>query len=214
MSKDRAKSLTLTAASRPDLQLIADLIEQDSRVLDVGCGDGALLEMLKASKSIDGRGLELSQEGVNACVARGLSVIQGDADTDLTSYPDKAFDYVILTLTIQATHRPADVLRELTRIGRYVIVSFPNFGYWKVRTTLFLQGRMPVTGLLEHSWYATPNIHLCTIGDFTDLCRDLDIEIEKAFGRTGGGRPRKINARAALPNLLTEEAILLLRGRS
>ena len=201
-------------ALRPDLQLITDLIDHGSRVLDVGCGDGALLEMLKTSKSVDGRGLELSQVGVNACVARGLSVIQGDADTDLASYPDKAFDYVILTQTIQATRNPAQVLRELTRIGIRVIASFPNFGYWKVRNTIFFAGRMPITEFLDYSWYNTPNIHLCTLKDFTALCAELGVTIEQAFGRTGGRSPKPIDPNARIANLLTEEAIFLLTGKS
>lgn len=197
---------------RPDLQLITDLIEPDSRVLDVGCGDGALLEMLREKKSVDGRGLELSQVGVNACVARGLSVIQGDADTDLTSYPDQAFDYVILTQTIQATRNPGEVLRELTRIGARVFISFPNFGFWKIRGSLFLKGEMPMTGLLNHSWYDTPNIHLCTLKDFVSLCISLGVTIEQAFGRTNGSPPKPIDPKSAIANLLTEEAIFLLKA--
>lgn len=201
-------------ALRPDLQLITDLIDPGSRVLDVGCGDGALLEMLKTSKSVDGRGLELSQVGVNACVARGLSVIQGDADTDLASYPNKAFDYVILTQTIQATRNPAQVLRELTRIGTHVIASFPNFGYWKVRSTIFFAGRMPITELLDYAWYNTPNIHLCTIKDFIALCTQLNVSIEQAFGRTGGRAPKPIDPNTPIANLTTEEAIFLLSGKN
>jgi len=151
---------------RPDLRLIADLVEPNTRVLDVGCGDGSLLQLLADTKAVDGRGVEVERERVNACVARGLSVIQGDADSDLADYPDGAFDYAILSLTIQATLRPKEVLEQLLRIGRHAIVSFPNFGHWQVRARLLLDGRMPVTANLPEAWYVTPNVHLCTIKDF------------------------------------------------
>src|SRR5690606_38989313 len=137
-----------------------------SRVLDVGCGDGELLDFLVRERGADARGIEISQRGVNACVARGLSVIQGDADTDLRDYPPKAFDYVTLSQTLQATRRPREVLEHLLRIGDRAIVSFPNFAAWRVRFKFFLSGRMPNTGLLDKPWYSTPNIHFCTIRDF------------------------------------------------
>ena len=147
------------SALRIDLKLIADMVEPSSRLLDVGCGDGSLLEYLSHEKGVDGRGIELSMDGVNACVSRGLSVIQGDADTDLFNYPDHAFDFVILAQTLQATRAPKEVLENLLRIGRRAIVSLPNFGYWRVRLSLALQGRMPHTKTLPHNWYDTPNIH-------------------------------------------------------
>src|SRR5580698_11346644 len=156
---------------RPDLAAIAEMIPEGARVLDVGCGDGALLEHLVRTKNVDGRGIELSQQNVNACVARGLSVVQGDADTDLSEYPSQVFDIVILSQTIQATYAPRTVLSHLLRIGRRTIVSFPNFGHWRVRLSLLVNGRMPRTATLGNAWYDTPNIHLCTIADFTALVR-------------------------------------------
>ena len=164
---------------RVDLRLIADMIEPGSRVLDVGCDDGALLQYLTKSRGIVGRGIELSQTGVNECVSRGLSVVQGDADTDLENYPTQAFDYVVLSQTLQATHRPHKVVSQLVRIGRKAIISFPNFGYWKVRLSLLLNGRMPRTKALAEEWHKTPNIHLCTILDFIELCDDLGVKIER-----------------------------------
>lgn len=202
--------LTPHTAERADLVLIADLISPNSRVLDVGCGDGALLELLSKTKKVDGRGLELSQTGVNACVARGLSVIQGDADTDLSFYPDKAFDYVILTQTIQATRNPKRVLAELLRIGDRVIVSLPNFGYWKVRLLLALGGKMPMTKVLDQPWYDTPNIHLCTVRDFINLCDEIGVTFEKAFARRAFGKPYTFRRPVLFANLLAEEAIFVL----
>ncbi|MFN9322198.1 MAG: methionine biosynthesis protein MetW [Holosporales bacterium] len=154
---------------RSDQKLVASLIPSGVRVLDIGCGTGNLLHYLVHTKDIDGRGMEISQDGVNACVAKGLSVVQGDADTDLTDYPDAAFDYVILSQTLQATFAPHDVLKQMLRIGKHCIVSIPNFGYWRVRLNLLLHGRMPVTPHLPHAWYDTPNIHFCTLRDFMEL---------------------------------------------
>jgi methionine biosynthesis protein MetW len=196
---------------RIDLQLIADMIQPGSRVLDVGCGDGTLLDYLVHFKAVDGRGIELSQAGVNACVTQGLSAIQGDADTDLRDYPSDAFDYVVLSQTLQATVNPRRVLSELVRIGRHAIVSFPNFGYWRVRLQLLLHGRMPRTNALVNDWYDTPNIHLCTITDFVDLAARMGITIERALtlDRTGYHvRERK----GQLANLFGEQAVFLLRS--
>ena len=167
-------------ALRPDLAAIAEMIAGGVKVLDIGCGDGLLLEYLVHTKNVDGRGLELSQQNVNHCVARGLSVVQGDADTDLGEYPSGIFDMVILSQTIQATRHPRHVLQELLRIGKHVIVSFPNFGHWRVRLSLMLFGRMPNTQTLGHSWYDTPNIHLCTIADFLSLVHQVGGRIERA----------------------------------
>lgn len=198
---------------RPDLQLISDMVENGSRVLDIGCEDGALLEYLVREKQVTGRGIELSQAGVNACVARGLSVIQGDADTDLGNYPDDAFDYAVLSQTLQAVHAPHLVLKQLARIGRKTIVSFPNFGYWKVRRRLLLRGRMPVTKVLPAQWYETPNIHLCTIRDFLLLCEDLNLEVERSLILDERGR---MTAARSLwwANLIGQQAIFLLRRKT
>ncbi|MCK5276510.1 MAG: methionine biosynthesis protein MetW [Alphaproteobacteria bacterium] len=196
---------------RVDLQLIADMVEPSSSVLDVGCGDGALLQYLWKTKGVDGRGIELSQAGVNASVRNGLSVIQGDADTDLKDYPSDAFDYVILSQTLQATHNPRTVLDNMARIGRRSIVSFPNFGYWRVRMSLAWSGRMPVTENLPHQWYDTPNIHFCTIRDFVTLARDMNLHVERGLALNGKGRPMGVNATGALANILAEQAVFLLR---
>jgi len=198
------------AAIRVDLQIIADMIEARSRVLDVGCGDGALLDYLLHFKQVDGRGMELSQAGVNACVAQGLSVIQGDADTDLGDYPTAAFDYVVLSQTLQATRNPRTVLSALVRIGRRAIVSFPNFGHWRVRWQLGVNGRMPTTPSLPAQWYDTPNIHLCTITDFTRLCGSLGVTVERAIAINAKGNPSPIRS-AKFANLFGEQGLFLLR---
>jgi methionine biosynthesis protein MetW len=199
--------------NRVDLALIAEMIAPDARVLDVGCGDGQLLALLARTKNVDGRGIELSQEGVNACVARGLSVIQGDADADLHDYPDDAFDYVILSQTIQATRNPREVLTQMKRIGRHVVVSFPNFGNWRVRLQLLWSGRMPVTRTLGHDWYDTPNIHLCTVRDFVSLCDDLGLNIDDAVSVIGN-RARRVGRPGSIDNLTAEDAVLLLSRKA
>lgn len=207
---------TLTTAHgtpRVDHQLIADLVAPGSRVLDVGCGDGALLQLLSDKRNVDGRGIELSRERVNACVARGLSVIQGDADRDLLNYPDQAFDYAVLSLTIQATRRPETVLRHLLRIGRKAIVSFPNFGHWRIRSQLLFTGRMPVTENLPETWYASPNAHLCTIKDFANLAEVVNADVETAVAFNSAGQQLPIKRSISLQNLFGEKAVFLLRQR-
>jgi len=200
------------SADRPlrrDLQLIAEMVEVGARVLDVGCGDGQLLRHLTAERDVDARGMEIRQAGVNACVAQGLSVVQGDADRDLVDYPDQAFDYVILSLTLQATRNPRAVLGEMLRVGRRAIVSFPNFGHWRVRLDLLLNGSMPVTPALDDPWYETPNIHLCTIRDFVRLCRDMDIAVERGLALDSGGQAIS-TARLRRANLFGVQALFLL----
>ena len=201
------------ATSRVDHLLIAEMVDVGSRVLDVGCGDGALLQLLNDTKAVDGRGVELSREKVNACVARGLSVIQGDADRDLSDYPDQAFDYAILSLTIQSTREPKKVLENLLRIGRRAIVSFPNFGHWEIRSSLLFGGRMPVTHNLPETWHESPNAHLCTIRDFADLCEEIGAKVEQAVAFNASGRRLPIKWSLSMQNLLGEKAVFLLKGR-
>ncbi len=196
---------------RIDLQLIADMVEPGSRVLDVGCGDGALLAHLGRYKDVDGRGIEISMAGVSAAVGHGLSVIQGDADTDLKDYPSGAFDYVILSQTLQATYEPKSVIENMLRIGKRAIVSFPNFGHWRVRLQLALLGRMPVTETLTAQWYDTPNIHLCTIKDFVMLCRSLGVTIERGITLSARGKEMPLRADGPLANLVAEQALFMLR---
>jgi methionine biosynthesis protein MetW len=198
---------------RSELATIATLVAPGARVLDVGCGDGALLEHLATAKGVDARGLELSQAGVNACVSRGLSVVQGDADADLRDYPDGAFDYAILSQTIQATRNPKAVLGQLLRIARATIVSFPNFGYWKIRLKLAASGRMPVTKALTHPWHETPNIHLCSIADFVDLAKETGAAIGRVIALSESGRARDVLNPGYWDNLTAEAAIFLLTRR-
>lgn len=190
---------------RTDLALIASHVAPGARVLDVGCGDGTLMAALQAGRGCDARGMELDADKVAACVERGLSVIQGDADTDLAYYPDGSFDYAILSETLQTTKRPDLVLEELLRIGRRAFVSFPNFAHWRVRLSLLLGGRMPVTRLLPVAWYATPNIHHLTVADFHDLLAERGLAVEGAWFLSG---ERQISAAAA--NLRAEHAVFLL----
>lgn len=196
--------------ARVDHLMIADLMASGARVLDVGCGDGELLSLLETTRGVDGRGIEISQKGVNECVARGLSVIQGDADTDLVDYPDDTFDYVILSQTLQATRRPREVVEQMLRIGRKAIVSFPNFGHWRMRAMLLFNGRMPVTRNLPQPWYDTPNIHFCTIRDFVNLCGEIDAHIEEAVALNGSGQRIALTAPWWFWNLFGQQAVFLL----
>jgi len=191
---------------RPDLAIIADHVAPGSRVLDVGCGDGELMEVLQAQKRCDARGIEIDAANVSLAVARGLSVIQGDADTDLVNYPDNSFDYAILSQTLQTARAPDKALSELMRIGRRAFVSFPNFAYWRVRLSLAWGGRMPVTPALPVSWYETQNIHQLTIDDFRAFVKERGLIVEQAWFLTGDRRCGE-----AAANLRAEHAVFLLR---
>ncbi len=191
---------------RPDLQIIADNISPKARVLDIGCGDGALMAALRDQKQVDARGLEIEPANVASAVSKGLSVVQGDADTDLSAYPDGSFDYAILSQTLQTTHRPDVIIDELLRIGKQAFVSFPNFAHWRVRMSLLFGGRMPVTRLLPQTWYDTPNIHHVTIDDFRALVRDGSLEQEGQWFLSGDKQTGK-----AMANLFAEHAVFLLR---
>ena len=199
-------------SNRTDLELITSLVDKEARILDVGCGNGELLKSLKSKKNVKGQGLELKQERVNKCVAKGLSAIQGNADSDLSLYPDQSFDCVILSQTIQATNNPKNILIELIRIGRKAIISIPNFGYWKVRLGFATYGKMPITEKLSNNWYDTPNIHLCSILDFVDLCRELNIKIEKTIVLNSNNIKSFNGAPNSWSNFFGEEAIFLIKN--
>jgi len=194
-------------ALRPDLKAIADIVPKSARVLDIGCGTGDLLAYLRDEKSVDGRGIELDNKRVNAALAKGLSVIQGDADQDLAGYPANAFDIAILSQTIQAMHRPKDVLADLMRVADATIVSFPNFGHWRIRAALAFKGRMPVTRNLPNRWYDTPNIHLCTVADFSALCDEIAANVEGAIAIAPSGAVRSFQPGSFAANLTAETAI-------
>jgi methionine biosynthesis protein MetW len=202
--------MTTSNGLRPDLRLIADLVEPDTRVLDVGCSDGALLAFLARTKGVDARGIELSQTGVHDCVSRGLAVVQGDADTDLAIYPEASFDYVILSQTIQAMRRPRQVLENMLRIGRFGIVSFTNYAYWRARWHLMLRGRMPMARCLGEPWYATSNIHPCTLEDFEQLCAALGLHVRARICLAGSGAPSPLARNQLFSNLLSEQALFVL----
>lgn len=201
--------------TRIDLQRVADMIEPGSRVLDIGCGDGALLDYLVHFKQVDGRGIELSQEGVNRSVSLGLAVVQGDAETDLHNYPTDAFDYVVLSQTLQSIYDVRGTLRELLRISRHAIVSFPNLGYWRVRVDLLVQGRSPMSEKLPYIWCDSPNIRFCTLTDFVTLVGELGFVIDRIVSIDHAGRATPRDKVGRWTNWLAEEAIYLLsRGES
>jgi methionine biosynthesis protein MetW len=198
---------------RRDLRLIADLVGPKARVLDVGCGDGALLGHLAREKRVDGRGIELSQAGVEECLSRGLAVVQGDAEKDLHLYPDGSFDYVILSQAVQAMRRPDDVVNEMLRIGRFGIVSFANYAHWRARWHL-LRGRMPRANRGAEPWYASPNIRPCTLDDFELLCAELGVVIERRLCLARNGEVSRLASRKWFDNLLSEQALFVLSRRA
>ena len=199
--------------NRQDFLVINDMVTNNSKVLDVGCDDGSLLKMLQESKNVDARGIEISAEGVNTCLAKGLSAVQGAANLDLEMYPENSFDFVILSKTLQSMIEPKKTLEELLRIGKNAIVSIPNFAHWKVRLYLLLHGRMPVTPSLPDTWYNTENIHLCTINDFINLCEELEIQIIKSVVLDKKGNLLNFANRIKSVNLIGEQGIFLLKRK-
>ena len=199
------------AARREDFRAILGLVKPGAQVLDIGCGEGVLLDMLARENRVEGRGLEISPANVSLCLAKGLAVVQGDADHDLADFPNRAFDYAVLSQTLQTVRHPRQVLAELLRIADRAIVSFPNFGHWRVRWELVTRGRMPMTGALPLAWWETENIHLCTLRDFTDLCAALGVEIEASAALYADRPARPMNAMGPFENLRAEAALFLLR---
>ena len=189
---------------RSDYAIIGEIVESGAKVLDLGCGEGELLEWLAQNKGVEARGVEISSAKVQRAIARGVSVYQGDIDQGLADYPDRAFDYVILSQTLQETHRPRQVLREMLRVGRRAIVAFPNFGHWRMRLSMLVSGGAPRTKLFPYAWYDSPNIHFLSTNDFEDLCREHNFPIERRYFLAGTQRVKR------LPNLLAQTAVFLL----
>ncbi|MDB2353393.1 methionine biosynthesis protein MetW [Candidatus Pelagibacter bacterium] len=195
---------------KSEFKVIADLLPNNSKVLDVGCGDGSLMDLLAKDKNIEARGLELDQSNVQKCIVKGLPVIQGDAETELYQFPPQSFDYVILSQTLQAFYKPDKVLRELLRIGKSVIVSIPNFGYWKVRTSLLFFGKMPITKTIPNTWFNTPNLHMCTIKDLFNYCEDQNIKIKKVIGVNENNISLIKKSNLEMKNLFSKLGIFLI----
>ena len=195
---------------KSEFKVIADLLPNNSKVLDVGCGDGSLMDLLAKDKNIEVRGLELDQSNVQKCIVKGLPVIQGDAETELYQFPPQSFDYVILSQTLQAFYKPDKVLKELLRIGKSVIVSIPNFGYWKVRTSLLFFGKMPITKTIPNTWFNTPNLHMCTIKDLFNYCENQNIEIKKVIGVNENNISLIKKSNLEMKNLFSKLGIFLI----
>ena len=195
---------------KKEFKVIADLLPNNVRVLDVGCGDGSLMNLLIKEKNIEVRGLELVEENVKKCIYKGLSVIEGNAETELHQFPSQSFDFVILSQTLQAFYNPEKVLNDLLRIGKSVIISIPNFGYWRVRTSLLLFGKMPVTKTLPNTWYNTPNLHMCTIKDLFHFCLEKNIQIDKAIGVNENSTSEIKKNNLEIKNLFSKLGIFLL----
>ena len=193
-----------------EFKIIANLLPDQSRVLDVGCGDGTLMELLIKEKKIDARGIELKEKNVKQCILKGLQVIQGNAETELGQFPNKSFDFVVLSQTLQAFYQPENVLNELLRIGKAAIVSIPNFGYWKVRTSLLFFGKMPITKSLPDTWYETQNLHMCAIKDFYELCNKKNIKMNKIIGINKQKISSINRVNLEMKNLLSEVGIFLI----
>ncbi len=195
---------------KKEFKVIADLLPKNVRVLDVGCGDGSLMDLLVKEKNIEVRGLELVEENVKKCIYKGLSVIEGNAETELHQFPNQSFDFVVLSQTLQAFYNPEKVLKDLLRIGKSVIISIPNFGYWKVRTSLLLFGKMPVTKNLPNTWYDTPNLHMCTIKDLFDFCSEKNIRIDRAIGVNENSISEIKKSNLEIKNLFSKLGVFLL----
>ena len=195
---------------KKEFKVIAELLPNNTRVLDIGCGDGSLMDLLKVNKNIEVRGLELDQDNVQKCIMKGLPVIQGNAETELHQFPNQSFDYVVLSQTLQAFYDPEKVLKELLRIGKSVIVSIPNFGYWKVRINLLFFGEMPVTKTLPNTWYNTPNLHMCTIKDLFNFCYEKKIKINKVIGVNNNKTSLIKRGNLEIKNLFSKLGIFLI----
>ena len=193
-----------------EFKVIADLIEKDKRVLDVGCADGTLMKFLKNNKNINIRGLEISKDKVQKCIAKGLTVIEGNAEKDLSQFPDKSFDYVVLSQTLQAFLNPELVINELLRVGNKAIVTIPNFGYWKIRLHLLTKGTMPITKTLPDEWYNTPNLHMCTIQDFVHFVKSRNFRIFKSLALNNEDVSLINNSNLGIKNLFADLGIFLI----